>query len=76
MARELVDAPSLEVLKARLHKGFSKLVYKKVSLPVAGEFRTRWCLRSILTPQHSMILSLVDEFGIQKLACIAHFAAQ
>ena len=33
---EVVDAPSLEVLKARLDGALSNLVYWKVSLPMAG----------------------------------------
>ena len=37
LPREVVDAPSLEVFKARLDGALSNLVYwKKVSLPMAG----------------------------------------
>ena len=36
MPREVVDAPSLEVFKARLDEALSNLVQWKVSLPVAG----------------------------------------
>ena len=36
LPREVVDAPSLEVFKARLDGALSKLVWWKVSLPMAG----------------------------------------
>jgi len=36
LPREVVDAPSLEVFKARLDEALSNLVQWKVSLPVAG----------------------------------------
>ena len=36
LPREVVDAPSLEVFKARLDGALSNLVYWKVSLPMAG----------------------------------------
>ena len=36
LPREAVDAPSLAVFKARLDGALSKLVWWKVSLPVAG----------------------------------------
>jgi len=36
LPREAVDAPSLEVLKARLHRALSNLVWWKVLLPKAG----------------------------------------
>ena len=36
LLREVVDAPSLEVLKARLDGALSNLVWWKVSLPMAG----------------------------------------
>jgi len=35
LTREAVDAPSLEVFKARLNGALSKLAYWKVSLPMA-----------------------------------------
>lgn len=47
---EVVDASSLAVLKARLGKALSNLVYEEVSLPVEGGGGTRWSLRSIPTP--------------------------
>jgi len=33
---EAVDAPSLEAFKDRLDGAFSNLVYREVSLPIAG----------------------------------------
>jgi len=36
LRREVVDAPSLEVFKARLDRALSNLVWWKLSLPVAG----------------------------------------
>jgi len=36
LPREAVDAPSLEVFKARLDRALSSLVSWKVSLPMAG----------------------------------------
>jgi len=36
LPREVVDAPSLEVFKARLDEALSSLVKWKVSLPMAG----------------------------------------
>jgi len=36
LPREVVDAPSLEVCKARLDGAVSNLVWRKVSLPIAG----------------------------------------
>ena len=36
LPREAVDAPSLEVFKARLDEAVSNLVYREVSLPIAG----------------------------------------
>ena len=36
LPREAVDAPSLEVLKARLDGAVGNLVWWEVSLPVAG----------------------------------------
>ena len=35
--REVVDAPSLEVFKARLDGALGNLVWWEVSLPMAGE---------------------------------------
>ena len=37
LPREVVDAPSLEVFKARLDGALSNLVEWKVFLPMAGE---------------------------------------
>ena len=36
LPREVVDAPSLEVFKARLDEALSNLIEWKVSLPMAG----------------------------------------
>ena len=36
LPREVVDAPSLEVFKARLDGALSNLIWWKVSLPMAG----------------------------------------
>jgi len=36
LPREAVDAPCLAVFKARLDRALSNLVYRKVSLPMAG----------------------------------------
>jgi len=36
LPREVVDAPSVEVFKARLDGALSNLVWWKVSLPMAG----------------------------------------
>jgi len=36
LPREAVDAPSLEMFKARLDGTLSNLVYWKMSLPMAG----------------------------------------
>ncbi|GAB0210106.1 mitochondrial enolase superfamily member 1 [Grus japonensis] len=41
LPREVVEAPSLEVFKARLHEALGNLVQWKVSLPMAGGFGTR-----------------------------------
>ena len=37
LPREVVDAPSLEVLKTKLDEALSNLIWWVVSLPVAGE---------------------------------------
>ena len=37
LPREVVDAPSLEAFKARLDGTLSNLVYREVSLPIAGD---------------------------------------
>jgi len=37
LLREVVDAPSLETFKARLHRALSSLVWLKISLLTAGE---------------------------------------
>jgi len=39
--REVVDAPSLEVFKARLEDSLSNLVWWKVSLPMSWELELR-----------------------------------
>jgi len=36
LAREVVDAPTLEMIKARLDGALSNLVQREVSLPTAG----------------------------------------
>ena len=36
LPREVVDAPSLQVFKARLDGTLSNLIYWEVSLPMAG----------------------------------------
>ena len=36
LPREVVDAPSLEVFKARLDEALSNLIQWKVALPMAG----------------------------------------
>lgn len=36
LLKEVVDAPSLEVLKARLDGSLGKLVWWEMSLPMAG----------------------------------------
>ena len=41
LPREVVDAPSLELSKARLDGALSNLVWWKVSLPMAGGVGTR-----------------------------------
>jgi len=41
LPREAVNAPSLELFKARLDGALSNLVQWKVSLPTAGRFGTR-----------------------------------
>ena len=38
LPKEVVDAPSLEAFKARLDGALSNLVYREVSLPIAGGF--------------------------------------
>lgn len=47
---EIVYSPILAVFKARLEKALSNLVYREVSLPVAGWVETRQSLRPIATP--------------------------
>ena len=39
LPREAVDAPSLEVLKARLDGALGNLVWWEVSLPMAGSWK-------------------------------------
>jgi len=39
LPREAVDAPSLEVFKARLDGAFSNLVWREVPLPMAGGWK-------------------------------------
>jgi len=55
LPREHVDAPSLEVFKARLDGALSNLVYWKVLLHVAGGLELD-DLMVPFNPNHSMIL--------------------
>jgi len=48
LPREAVDAPSLEVLKARLDGALGSLGWWEVSLPMAGG-GTGWALRLLPT---------------------------
>ena len=41
VAREVVDAPSLEAFKARLDGALSNLVWSEMSLPIAEGIGTR-----------------------------------
>lgn len=55
LPREAVDAPSLEVLKARLDGALGSLVWWDVSLPMAGGWD--WVVFKVPSnPKHSLIL--------------------
>lgn len=55
LPREVVDAPSLETFKARLYGAVSNLVWKDLSLPIAGALN--YVIFMILSnPNHYMIL--------------------
>ena len=40
---EVVNVPSLEAFKARLNEALSNLVWREVSLPIAGELERGDC---------------------------------
>jgi len=55
LSSEVVDAPSLEMFKARLYGAVSNLVWKDLSLPIAGALN--YVIFMILSnPNHYMIL--------------------
>jgi len=54
LPREVVDAPTLETLKARLDGALSNLGWWKMSLLMAGGW-TGWPLKVPSHPTHSMI---------------------
>jgi len=55
LPRAAVGTPSLEVFKARLDGALSNLVYRQVSLPIAGHWNYM-ILKVPSNPNHSMIL--------------------
>ena len=55
LPREAVDAPSLEVFKARLDEALSNLIWGVASLPMAGGWN--WVVFKLPSiPSYSMIL--------------------
>ena len=57
LPREAVDAPTLKAFKARLDGALSNLVYREVSLPIAGMLELDDLEDPFqLNPTHSMIL--------------------
>ena len=55
LPREAVDAPSLEVFKARLDGALGSLVWWEVSLPMAGGWH--WVVFKVPSnPNHSVTL--------------------
>lgn len=67
LPRETVDAPSLEVSKARLDGTLNNLLGWKVSLPMAG-VGTKSSFKMPFNSNHSIILGLLD-----KVLSAAHF---
>jgi len=55
LPREAVNTPSLEALRARLDGAVSTLVYREVSLPIAGGWNYV-ILKVPSNPNHFMLL--------------------
>ena len=54
LPREAVDVPSLEAITSRLDGAVSSLVWREVSLPIAGGWN-EMIFKVPLNPNHSMI---------------------
>lgn len=75
MAREVMNAPSLEVLSARLNGSLSSLVLWKESLPMTG-VRNKMRLKVTSNLNHSMILQFYYILHMSKMSLIRWWAAK
>ena len=78
LRNEAVDAPSMDAFKTRLDGALSNLVWRQVSLPVAGVWNYM-ILKALSNPYHSMIylsLGYIDNFifvSLKTKQCLSEF---